>query len=157
MFCICARGNFLICDAGFAVDGVLPGVVALTLLFPGAVMAPDRERPPFFRGVIGVPSLVVGLPDADVGRAGGGIELSPLKKVDCLLVLAAAGDGCTRDRLSMVLSAKDGRALLCAGVAASSIGDVSSSRVYSCSPSRNPAREDDAERNAFNSPSSSSS
>jgi hypothetical protein len=157
MFCICARGNFLIWDVGLAVDGVLPGVVALTLRFPGAVIAPDSERPPSFRGVMGVPSLVVGRPEADVGRAGGGIEVSPLKKVDCRLGLLPAGDDCTRDRLSMVRSARDGRALLSAGLATSSLGAVSFSRVYSGSPSRKPAREEDAERNAFNSPNSSSS
>jgi hypothetical protein len=167
VFCTWARGNFLSCVNGFTedillgVDVAFVGVVALTLLFPGAVMAPKWPTPPDLLGVAGVPcgvpSLVVGrAPRADAGRLGGGMELSTLKKLDCLLPLATGDATC--DKLSIVRSDKDGRgARLFPSTATWSVSPMPSSSRYACSSSRNPAREDvpevDAERKASKSPS----
>jgi hypothetical protein len=161
-------------EVGRARDGVLLGVAialvvvvvaALILLLPGAVMDPLEARGASLRGVLGtfcgVPSLVMGLPldRAEAGLRGGGMELSALKKLDLRLVLLAAGEEGSCERLSTVLSESDGRDFLGVGFTGSA---SSSSRVYSGSFSRNPAREParedarDAERNASRSPSTSS-
>lgn len=174
MFCKGLRGCFLMVEAGLASDDVLLGVVvalvamaALTLLLPGAVIDPRCAPAASLLGVVGaawgVPSLVIGLlpfPNAEAGLSGGGMDLSPLKKLDLRLVLLPAGDEGSCERLSIVLSDRDGRAFLGAGFAASV--SFSCSRTCSTSSSRNPALEparDDAreaERNPSKSPSTSS-
>jgi len=172
IFCTSESGCFLIVEAGRASEGVLLGVTivfvavaALTLLCPGAVMDPLEASEASLRGVLGnacgVPSLVIGLPldSAEAGLRGGGIELSALKKLDLRLVLLAAGEEGSCDRLSTVLSESEGRDFLGAGCTGSA---SSSSGVYSGSFSRNPALEPareearDAERKASRLPSTSS-
>jgi hypothetical protein len=124
-FCVCESGCLLNVEAGRAREGVLLGVAtalvvmaALILLFPGAVIDPFEASEPYLLGVLGsargVPSLVIGLPldSAEAGLSGGGIELSALKKLDLRLVLPAAGEDGSCDRLSMVLSESDGRDFL---------------------------------------------
>jgi hypothetical protein len=128
-------------EADRASEGVLLGVAivfvvvaALTLLFPGAVMDTLEANGASLRGVLGnacgVPSLVIGRPldSAEAGLRGGGIELSALKKLDLRLVLLAAGEDGSCDRLSIVLSESDGRDFLGAGFSGSA---SSSSRVSS--------------------------
>jgi hypothetical protein len=83
---------------GVAIE--LLAVAALTLLLPGAVIEPICEGAPKRRGVAGVgcgvPSLVNGrplFPNAEPGRAGGGIGLSGLKKLNLLLPLLTGDAG----------------------------------------------------------------
>lgn len=123
--------GFLIAVVGRDMDeirlGVVTGVVvmALTLLFPGAVIASRVGGAAGLLGVVGrrlaVPSLVVGLlllllfDMADAGRRGGGMLLSWLKKLDLRrLPLPPAGEEGSCERLSMVLSESEGRGLLLA-------------------------------------------
>lgn len=121
-FCNEDSGCFLIVDAGRDATDVLTGVpvgvdtLALRLRFPGVVMGTLPDRLPNLFGVAGVvyfgPSLVEGrllFDMADAGRKGGGIVLSALKKLDLRRVLPAAGDEGSCDKLSIVLSDKDGR------------------------------------------------
>lgn len=103
-------------DVGRLGVDTLEGIAALTLLFPGAVIDPREASDPNRFGVAGVcrgvPSLVDGrrlLPSAEAGRAGGGMEVSPLKKLDLRLPLPPAGDWGSCDRLSIVRSDNDGR------------------------------------------------
>ena len=63
----------------------------------------------------GVPSLVVGLlpfDKAEAGLGGGPIESPLLKKLGLLRVLPAAGEEGSCDKLSIVLSDRDGRDFL---------------------------------------------
>jgi hypothetical protein len=163
-------------DAGRDIaDGLLGvvkdgGTLALALLLPGAVMDSRDEGTPSLFGVAGMvrvgPSLVVGLLPFDMaedGRGGGGMLLSPLKKLDLRLPLPGAGEGGSIDRVSMVLSESDGLRFFFAVTSGS--GPASSWSTYSDSASfsRNPALELaledalDAERKPSRLPKASSS
>lgn len=120
------------CDVDFAADSVLLGVVvvlptalALTALLPGRVLDPARLSPRL-RGVVGargVPSLVLGRlwsPVQKAGRAGGGILLSTLKKLDFLTELPIGEDG-SCCKLSIVRSDSDMRDFLGVLMGASAI------------------------------------
>lgn len=94
-------------------------VTALTLLLPGSVIEPRWESWECWLGVAGtrrgVPSLVVGLlpfDKAEAGLAGGPIDSPLLKKLGLLRVFPATGEEGSCDRLSIVLSDKDGRDFL---------------------------------------------
>lgn len=103
-------------------DACLLGVAAdettlvLALRFPGTVMDSLLEAAAALFGVDMAagcgPSLVDGLLPLDVaeaGRKGGGMLLSPLKKLDLRLPFFGAGEVGICDRLSMVRSESEGR------------------------------------------------
>ena len=119
----CAEDSagFLMVNVGREMDDCLIGVaagvmtLALALRFPGAVMDSLLEGTPNLFGVAGrgccAPSLVDGLLPfdmAEAGRSGGGMLLSPLKKLDLRLPFFGAGDDGSCDRLSIVLSESEG-------------------------------------------------
>lgn len=140
-------------DAERERDACLVGVtaeeatVALALRFPGDVMDILLRGTASLFGVPGrvccEPSLVDGLLPLDVaeaGRSGGGMLLSPLKKLDLRGPFFGAGEDGICARLSMVLSESEGR-LSCPWRLPS--GSEPSERIPSCSGSlsRCPALE----------------
>lgn len=136
--------------------GVVDGVVAtlaLTLLLPGTVMDMREEGALGLLGVVGsrspAPSLVEGLLPlllfdmAEAGRSGGGMELSWLKKLDLRrLPFPFAGEEGSMDRLSTVLSDREGRVVRLAKCSGCASGRYSGEELLSSRPACEPARED---------------